>query len=137
MRLWHQSLIPFLPRAQLLGQHRECAALRGNGWGKSHSTVNYVFNHDISKLVAFHFLVMDEMTKRGYKVSPEWRNPCYRGKNCEPIPSKDFNFFNNSIYTFLKEPSNIYLEHDEKYLEECIENLKNKGIIINKAMLKH
>lgn len=23
MRLWHESLIPYLPRQQLLGQHRE------------------------------------------------------------------------------------------------------------------
>ena len=29
MRLWHQALIPKLPRPQLLGQHRECCALRG------------------------------------------------------------------------------------------------------------
>ena len=39
MRLWHQDLIPKLPRPQLLGQHRECCALRGNGWGKKHATV--------------------------------------------------------------------------------------------------
>lgn len=35
MRLWHQELISKLPRQQLLGQHREIAALRGNGWGKA------------------------------------------------------------------------------------------------------
>ena len=29
MRLWHQALISKLPRQQLLGQHRECCALRG------------------------------------------------------------------------------------------------------------
>ena len=29
MRLWHEALIPQLPRPQLLGQHRECCALRG------------------------------------------------------------------------------------------------------------
>jgi uncharacterized protein (TIGR02328 family) len=34
MRLWHEELISKLPRAQLLGQHREVAALRGKGWGK-------------------------------------------------------------------------------------------------------
>lgn len=28
MRLWHQELISKLPRQQLLGQHREIAALR-------------------------------------------------------------------------------------------------------------
>ena len=29
MRLWHEALIPALPRQQLLGQHREAAGLRG------------------------------------------------------------------------------------------------------------
>ncbi len=32
MRLWHEALISRLPRPRLLGQHRECCALRGNGW---------------------------------------------------------------------------------------------------------
>lgn len=35
MRLWHEKIIPLLPRNQLLGQHRECCALRGNGWEKN------------------------------------------------------------------------------------------------------
>ena len=39
MRLWHEALISQLPRPQLLGQHRECCALRGNGWGRKHATV--------------------------------------------------------------------------------------------------
>ena len=38
MRLWHKDMISKLPRMQLLGQHRECTALRGKGWGKKHST---------------------------------------------------------------------------------------------------
>ena len=45
MRLWHQDMISKLPRQQLLGQHRECCALRGNGWGRQHATVNYVFRY--------------------------------------------------------------------------------------------
>ncbi|MGV3061840.1 pyrimidine dimer DNA glycosylase/endonuclease V, partial [Streptococcus hyovaginalis] len=28
MRLWHEALLSQIPRQQLLGQHRECAALR-------------------------------------------------------------------------------------------------------------
>jgi len=55
MRLWHEKLIPILPSAQLNGQHQECCALRGNGWGKKHSTVNYVFNH--SPLVSLLFIM--------------------------------------------------------------------------------
>ena len=69
MRLWHQSLIPKLPRQQLLGQHRECCALRGRGWGRNHSVVNYVFEYSPARLVAYHYLVMNEMQERGY-------NPC-------------------------------------------------------------
>lgn len=58
MRLWHEQLIHQLPRQQLLGQHRELAALRGNGWGKNHATVNYVFKYSPYKLYQFHVLVM-------------------------------------------------------------------------------
>ena len=43
MRLWHEQMINRLPKNQLLGQHRECCALRGNGWEKKHRTVDYVF----------------------------------------------------------------------------------------------
>ena len=80
MRLWHQSLIPLLPRSQLLGQHRECAALRGGGWGKPHRTVNYVFLHPWQSLYRYHRLVMDEMERRGYRVDPLWKAAEYRGK---------------------------------------------------------
>lgn len=65
MRLWHQDLIQQLPRQQLLGQHREIAALRGNGWGRKHATVNYVFAHSPYKLFQFHCIVLREMEKRG------------------------------------------------------------------------
>ena len=61
MRVWHQSLIKYLPRNQLLGQHRELCALRGKGFGKKHSTVNYVFQHPYSDLFHFHQLVINEM----------------------------------------------------------------------------
>lgn len=32
MRLWPLAILDQLPRQQLLGQHRECCALRGKGW---------------------------------------------------------------------------------------------------------
>ncbi|MFD1363279.1 pyrimidine dimer DNA glycosylase/endonuclease V [Lentibacillus salinarum] len=54
MRLWHESLIPILPRHQLLGQHWECCALRGNSWGKNHATVQYVFYYSPERLFLYH-----------------------------------------------------------------------------------
>lgn len=74
MRLWHEQLIPDLPRPQLLGQHRECCALRGLGWKKKHATVDYVFTHSPYKLYQYHMLVIEEMQRRGYKNDPLWED---------------------------------------------------------------
>lgn len=128
MRLWHQKIIPLLPRQQLLGQHRECAALRGKGWGKPHSVVNYVFDHEPHLLVLYHYLVMDEMERRGYHPDPIWRDPNWRGKVLGRA-----NWIDHSEEV-IRQVANwepiIYPEHDDAYLQECIENLKSKGIEI-------
>lgn len=131
MRLWHQKLIPLLPRQQLLGQHRECCALRGRGWGRKHSVVNYVFEHEPERLVAYHYLIMDEMKRRGYHPDETWYNGDWRGtaigihrfwcnvKNCGGILADAWC------------GKMIYPEHNDEYLQECIDNLKSKGIDIN------
>ena len=105
MRLWHEALISQLPRPQLLGQHRECCALRGNGWGRKHATVDYVFTHSPYRLYA-------------YNVTPEWLDKNYRGKTCPP--------YQDLAEEKLKSP--IYSEHDDSYYEECLANLRDKGI---------
>ncbi len=120
MRLWHEKLIQSLPRNQLLGQHRECCALRGKGWGKRHSTVNYVFEYSPYLLYKYHLLVMEEMNRRGYRVSAEWLNKDYRGKNMER--------YDNLIPMEVISP--IYQEHNEEYLIECLENLESKHIFL-------
>lgn len=114
MRLWHETLIAQLPRPQLLGQHRECCALRGNGWGRKHATVT----HSPYRLYAYHDLIMEEMIKRGFKVSPEWLDKNYRGKTCAP--------YQDLVEEKLRSP--IYSEHDATYYEECLANLREKGI---------
>ena len=118
MRLWHEQIIHLLPKNQLLGQHRECCALRGNGWNKKHKTVDYVFTYSPYNLFIYHSKIMDEMEKRGYTVSKEWRDKNYRGQKAES--------YSNLEETNISSP--IYKEHNEEYLEECIENLAGKGI---------
>ena len=83
MMLWHEQIIHLLPKNQLLGQHRECCALRGNGWNKKHKTVDYVFTYSPYNLFIYHSKIMDEMEKRGYRVSREWRDKNYRGQKAE------------------------------------------------------
>lgn len=120
MRLWHQDLISVLPRQQLLEQHRECCVLRGAGWGCPHATVNYVFTHSPIKLFQYYKKNMQEMENRGYKVSAEWQESTYRGKK-------------EASYSEVEEiplTIPIYPEHDAFYLEECLVNLRDKGIFL-------
>ncbi len=121
MRLWHQDLIEKLPRPQLLGQHRECCALRGGGWMKPHATVNYVFRHPIEHLFQYHLIVMQEMKKRGYHVDPLWLDPGYRGKKMPSIIIDQRHFTSSHP---------IYPEHDPSYLDDCLDNLRQKGVEI-------
>lgn len=121
MRLWHENIIDKLPNNQLLGQHRECCALRGLGWGRKHSTVDYVFKHAPIELYRYHMVVVGEMYRRGYKVNKLWIDPLYRGLRADPYKSlSDMGISSNY--------SPIYLEHDDKYLSECLDNLYKKGI---------
>jgi uncharacterized protein (TIGR02328 family) len=132
MRLWHQKLLPYLPRQQLLGQHRECCALRGNGWGKKHAIVDYIFKHEPERLVAYHHLVMDEMKRRGYNPDLTWRNACWRG-NVLGEQLAWANFIKASDLAIAANDSGamIYPEHDDAYLQECLDNLAGKGILID------
>ena len=133
IRLWHQFLIPFLPRQQLLGQHRECCALRGKGWGKPHSVVNYVFTHEPANLIAYHYLIMNEMEKRGYHPDPIWRQTSWRGNTLDFDSSPEWNcgIEVQDILMFVGATDvKIYSEHNDDYLQECIENLRSKGIEI-------
>lgn len=128
MRLWHETLIPYLDRQRLLGQHRECCALRGAGWGRKHSTVNYVFEHVPEKLIAYHWRVLDEMEKRGYSPDKLWDNPNYRGKKLgiqEEWAEEDY------VDRWYCRDCLVYSEHDDAYLRECIENLRMKGVEVN------
>ena len=61
--------------------------LRGKGWQRKHATVNYVFDYSPYRLFKYHELIMQEMTKRGYRVSPEWLDKEYRASRCQPMIS--------------------------------------------------
>lgn len=136
MRLWHEALIPYLPRQQLLGQHRECCALRGLGWGKKHATVDYVFTHPYGWLVEYHYKVMLEMLIRGYSPDNKWYDHHYRGKKCARYYAKVKEYKGESYESVIIHCGEkirvnyIYPEHDDAYLQECLGNLADKSIVI-------
>lgn len=130
MRLWPLAILDQLPRQQLLGQHRECCALRGKGWGRKHSTVDYVFKHPYWFLFNYHVEVMREMSRRGYSHDEDWDIRNYRGKTIRFDLTIDFADLSGCVYKRFS----IYPEHDEKYLDECIANLAAKGVKIDSDM---
>ena len=132
MRLWHQKLLPYLPRQQLLGQHRECCALRGKGWGRKHSVVDYVFNHSPALLIAYHYLVIEEMERRGYNPDPNWYKINWRGNMLQIDENWADEHEVLEITNFCRDGSAIiYKEHNNEYLQECLKNLSEKGISID------
>lgn len=133
MRLWHQSLIPYLDRQRLLGAHRECCALRGKGWGKKHSVVDYVFTYPPEYLIAYHFLIMDEMKNRGYNPNTIWYNHKWRGNILGEQDCWARNCLVESILSKYEAGIYIFKEHNQEYLQECLDNLKSKGIIIERT----
>jgi uncharacterized protein (TIGR02328 family) len=130
MRLWHETLLPLLPREQLLGQHRECCALRGLSWGKRHAIVDYVFEHPREYLVAYHQRVMQEMARRGYQTEQNWRDASYCGIRCPPCD------IHLDLLEQLQERVPIFPEHDEKYWNQCVDNLRGKGVYLTNSYKK-
>ena len=89
-----------------------------------HSTVDYVFRYDPSHLYVYHLLVIKNMNERGYGVDPSWYDRMYRGKKLEKYRTLQ------EAGTFVMSASwdgIIYREHDDRYLLECLLNLKSKG----------
>ena len=131
MRLWHEGLLPYLDRQRLLAQHRECCALRGRGWGRKHSVVDYVFTHPIEWIWAYHMRVMKEMIDRGYCPDKIWFSATYRGKDLGEMSLEEQEAINvEEINAKLAAADYIYPEHDDAYLEECLQNLEAKGVNI-------
>lgn len=130
MRLWHYKLIPFLPRQQLLGQHRECCALRGLGWGRKHKTVDYVFRHSYARLFFFHGLVINEMHRLDYDVNVNWGRIEWRGNRKDTLSESEKY---RELYAYhrvsfdVRRGRPVYPEHDKNYLFECLVNLEEKG----------
>lgn len=114
MRIWHKSLIPYLPREQLIAQWRECSAIAGsiikNGT-PNHILVNKILDYPIEEFIMYSILVRKEMSARGYKTMQSVMdkilslNPQFDGDVPRPL-FKDW--------------------HNHRYLMQCFANLQEK-----------
>ena len=74
---------------------------------------------------------MDEMERRGYHPDSTWRDPNYRGTTLGTQPGwANPEGVKNYLASTLISGEPIYFEHNDEYLQECLDNLKEKGIEI-------
>lgn len=119
MRLWHFSLIPFLPRQQLVAQYRECCAIAKNWAAKgtpNHILVNKVMNYPIDHFKTYTEGILIEFKNRGYKTTSVSRNNFYN--NLELIENKNVDSFDSVFEGW----------HNGIYLRECLYNLEEKAM---------
>lgn len=112
MRLWHKSIIEFLPDMQLKGQWRECALiahqLKEHGT-PNHLLVNKVTEYSIDHFYSYCLLVWWEMKRREFITNSQ---------SCGRI-----NRLNGKVIS-----TNYVFDgwHDKNYLRICYSNLAEK-----------
>ena len=77
---------------------------------------------------------MKEMRKRGYKPDNSWADMAYRGATLGYDKEwGEYGLFAQRLFYSACEDENfiIYNEHNSSYLQECIDNLREKGVEIN------
>ena len=112
MRLWHTSLIEYLPKQQLLGQWRELNSIYANQ--NKHILINYVYDYEKTDLYYYSILIINEMKKRNYKIKSEKYNNYF-----QEYKGKIALFYMEDIFKN---------HHNEAYLKICCWNLYEKYI---------
>lgn len=69
------------------------------------------------------------MKNRGYNPDPIWENVNWRGTRLgEKSGWANDDKVNNYLFAVRDDDYIIYPEHNDEYLNECLDNLKSKGI---------
>lgn len=116
MRVWHKSLIPILPKQQLVGQWRECSLISKciavNGT-PNHILVNKVIDYPLEHFATYCYMIAWQLGKRGYVPSIFTENSIqeHLGVRLEPFVPEDVLFMD---------------WHNDRYLWQCLSNLEEK-----------
>ncbi len=112
MRLWHYTLLPYLPKSQLLAQKRECDLIWkdiANGKQTNHILINYIWTYVEyeAELFDYYSLLADEFERRGFNF------------NYSEYINKNYYRFNNTPFE---------RHHNHQYLIQCFYNLQEKYV---------
>ena len=111
MRLWHSSLLPYLPKQQLVAQWRELNSIYKNQ--PKHILINYIYHYNKKELYIYSAMVIQEMLKRGYHIN-NFQN--YQ------------EYFKGIDFKVLEDYTPFKIAHNDTYLKICCWNLYEKYI---------
>ena len=75
------------------------------------------------------------MERRGYHPDPIWRNANWRGNTLQEQENWCNQELANEFWLVAIDGGRLFPEHNDEYLQECLDNLAGKGIIIEKENL--
>lgn len=120
MRLWHNNLISYLPRQQLLGQWRECCLIAKNIAEKgtpNHILVNPIMDYPPSHFISYCLHVAKTLAERGYEVDMQ---------KIEKLFSIDMFREDWQLIGYVPTERRFQEWHTDRYLEQCLMNLEEK-----------
>lgn len=128
MRLWHYKMISVLPRKQLLGQFRECAAIASmlNNDNLNHFIVNRVKDYDRNHFIVYCKLIIEEMHARNFKTAPKVLELLEYGKAKNIIHKK---WSHDNVYLIddnYKTEQLFSNYHNDRYLYQCLMYFQEK-----------
>ena len=139
MRLWHHTLIPILPRQQLISQWRECCCIARNietNGTPNHILVNKILDYPASQFNVYAKAVRDEMLKRGYqcdwmKFRKWWinRNYDWELKDCFSGWHTDRYLLQNLFNLQEKYDCGGISEEEWEPLGKLMDDLLKKGVL--------
>ena len=128
MRLWHKTLIPYLPKLQLLSQWRECCCICKNiadNGTPNHILVNKIMDYNAFNFWNYTFLIVEEMKRRGYKISTKSLNNFKHNFFKKDLVGKDALLLHDPSISFDRL---FWSWHNKRYLRECLFNLEEKAM---------
>ena len=133
MHLYHPTLINYLPSQLLITLHRDCCAIRGNGWGRGNGpSTRWIWMYPYSSLVQYHHLVLNEMQRRNFKPDPHWWEFGYRGKKWKAKKTiEQLNIPENPYFSpTFKEMTDQKLCRDKKKIDGWMERKRPSPVDI-------
>ena len=137
MRLWHSSLLKYLPKGQLLSQKRECDLIWKDiaaGKKTNHILINYIWEYEDYKmqLASYYYLLEKEFKNRGFNFNDKCPLLIYETK----LTNRPFKNHHNNRY-LLQNFYNLQEKYDRGQKDFDIETYKELVMFVDVEINDH